>query len=128
VRTPLDQTLALFDCTGRLRSGRIFNNQVLDRERVAELFRTRELLQLLKFIDILVQVRSQFCHRGQDQECEHDKRQNAPYTSKTSATIQHLASRPARPIGKITGFKLACYPTKMGRCLDYGAQLGGCAA
>jgi hypothetical protein len=33
----------------------------------------------------------------------NDKTLNAPYTSRTSANIWHLASPPARPIGKMTG-------------------------
>ena len=59
VRMPLDQTLALLDRSGWRRSGRVFNDRVLDRESVAELLRARELRNLLKCADInrlLVQV------------------------------------------------------------------------
>jgi hypothetical protein len=59
VRTPLDQTLALLDRSGRRRSERMFNDRVLDRESVAELLRARELPKLLKCAGInrfLVQV------------------------------------------------------------------------
>jgi hypothetical protein len=52
VRTPLDQTLALLDRSGRRRSERVFNDRVLDRESVAELLRARELPKLLKCADI----------------------------------------------------------------------------
>jgi hypothetical protein len=37
MRTPLDQTLALLDRSGRRWSERMFNDRVLDRESVAEL-------------------------------------------------------------------------------------------
>ena len=59
VRTPLDQTLALLDRSGRRWSERMFNDRVLDRESVAELLRVRELPKLLKCAGInrfLVQV------------------------------------------------------------------------
>jgi hypothetical protein len=59
VRTPLDQTLALLDRSGRRWSERMFNDRVLDRESVAELLRARELPKLLKCAGInrfLVQV------------------------------------------------------------------------
>ena len=52
VRTPLDQTLALLDRSGRRRSGRVFNDRVLDRESVAGLLKARELRNLLKCADI----------------------------------------------------------------------------
>jgi len=52
VRTPLDQTLALLDRSGRCRSGRVFNDQVLDREGIAGLLKARELRNLLKCGDI----------------------------------------------------------------------------
>ena len=37
----------------------------------------------------------------------NDKTLNAPYTSRTSANIWHLASPPARPIGKMTGILMS---------------------
>jgi hypothetical protein len=52
VRTPLDQTLALLDRSGRRRSGRVFNDRVLDRESVAGCSKPRELRNLLKCADI----------------------------------------------------------------------------
>src|ERR1700677_1938760 len=42
----------------------------------------------------------------------NENKQNAPYTSNTSATIYYLASLAARPINKMTGFEWAYYSTK----------------
>jgi hypothetical protein len=83
VRTPLDQTLALLDRPERCRSGQYLNDRVLDRERVDELLRVRELLKLLNCADInrfLVQVWAQFGRRGQDEECnQRQKAERAVY-------------------------------------------------
>ena len=71
VRTPLDRTLALLYRTGWRRPGRIFNDRGIDREGVVGLLRPDEFLELLKLDEIklfLVQVRSQFGRRGQDEE------------------------------------------------------------
>jgi hypothetical protein len=50
---------------------------------------------------------------AQTRNAINDKKQNAPYTSKTSAIILHLASLAARPINKMTGFKWTYYPPKI---------------
>jgi hypothetical protein len=84
VRTPVDQTLGLLYRTGWRRPGLIFDDRGIDLEGAAGPLSVDELLKLE---EILVQVRSQFCHRGQDQECDNEKIQTAPYISKNSATI-----------------------------------------
>jgi hypothetical protein len=74
VRMPVDQTLGLLDWTGWRRHGLIFNDGGIDLEGVAGLLTADELLKLLKLDEILVQVRSQLCHRGQHQECDQRKK------------------------------------------------------
>jgi hypothetical protein len=67
VQAHSDRRLALLYRTGWRR--RIFNDRGIDRESVAGRLRPDEFLELLKLDEIfLVQVRSQFGHRGQDEE------------------------------------------------------------
>jgi hypothetical protein len=103
VRMPVDQTLGLLDWTGWRRPGLIFNDRGIDLEGVAGLLSADELL---KIEEILVQVRSQFCHRGQDQEC--DQRENTDRAVYLKNQRHHLAPGLSvlMPIGKMTGFKL----------------------
>ena len=71
VQAHSDRRLALLYRTGWRRPGRIFNDRGIDRESVAGRLRPDEFLELLKLDEIklfLVQVRSQFGHRGQDEE------------------------------------------------------------
>jgi hypothetical protein len=71
VRAHTDLRLALLYRTGWRRPGRIFNDRGIDREGVAGLLKPDEFLELLKLDEIklfLVQVRSQFGRRGQDEE------------------------------------------------------------
>jgi hypothetical protein len=68
-RTALE-TLARLDRSGRRRPGRVFDDRVRDREGVAELLRARKLLKRADIKRFLVQVRSQFGHRGPDEECD----------------------------------------------------------
>ena len=63
------ETLARLERSGRRRSERMFNDRVRDREGVDELLRARKLLKRADIKRFLVQVRSQFGHRGQDEEC-----------------------------------------------------------
>jgi hypothetical protein len=83
VRAHSDRTLALLYRTGWRRPGRIFNDRGIDREGVAGRLRPDEFLELLKLDEIklfLVQVRSQFGDRGQDEECEQrQKAERAVY-------------------------------------------------
>jgi hypothetical protein len=48
----------------------MYNDRVRDREGVAELLRARKLLKRADIKRFLVQVRSQFGHRGPDEECD----------------------------------------------------------
>jgi len=85
-----DLTLALLYRTGWRRCRRIFNNRDIDREGVAGRLRAHKLLELLKLDQIklfLVQVRSEFRHAANTRNAINEKKQIAPYTSKTSATI-----------------------------------------
>ena len=98
VRAHTDRRLALLYRTGWRRPGRIFNDRGIDREGVARLLRPDEFLELLKLDEIklfLVQVRSQFCHRGQDQEC--DQRQNTEGAIYLKNQRYHLAPSPLVP-------------------------------
>ena len=73
----------------------IFDNRRLERESVARLLRAHKLLKLLELDEIqlfLVQIRSQLGPAAQTRNAINEKKQSAPYTSKTSATIYHLAS------------------------------------
>ena len=122
VRAHSDRRLALLYRTGWRRLGRIFNNRGIDREGVARRLRPDKFLELLKLDEIklfLVQVRSQVAPAAKTRKAINEKKQTAPYTSKTSATIPppSFASAPACPIRKIADFKLACYSTKMWRYL-----------
>jgi hypothetical protein len=113
VRTPLDQTLGLPYRTGWRRPGLIFDDRAIDLEGVAGLLSTDERLKLFKLEEILVQVRSQFCHRGQDQEC--DQRENTDRAVYLKNQRHHLAPGLSglMPIGKMTGLKLAYYPIQI---------------
>ena len=87
VRTPFDQTLALLDRSGWRRSARVFNDRVLDRETVDELLRARELPKLLKCAGInrfLVQSDLNLATAAKTRNAINDKKQSAPYTSKTN--------------------------------------------
>jgi hypothetical protein len=70
---------------------RIFNNRGIDREGVAGLLRPDEFLELLKLDEIklfLVQVRSlNLATAAKTRNAINEKKQTAPYTSKTSAII-----------------------------------------
>jgi hypothetical protein len=141
---PVDQTLGLLYRTGWRRPGLIFNDRGIDLEGVAGLLSADELLKLE---EILVQVRSQFCHRGQDQEC--NQRENTDRAVYLKNQRHHLAPGLSvlMPIGNMTGFKLVYYPIQMDvlsnkdvevlvpvylRCsligLPFCLQLDGCAA
>jgi hypothetical protein len=87
VRTAVDQTLGLLYRTGWRRPGLIFNDRGIDLEGIAGLLTADELLKLLKLDEILVQVRSQLCCRGQDQECDQREKTHRAVYLKTSATI-----------------------------------------
>jgi hypothetical protein len=76
VQAHTDRRLAPLYRTGWRRPGRIFNDRGIDREGVAGLLRPDEFLELLKLGEIkllLVQIRSQFGHRGQDKETKRPR-------------------------------------------------------
>ena len=70
-RAPWDQTLGPLSRTGRRLQGQYLDDRILVWERVIVRLGVRELLELLKLGKIklfLLQIRSQFGHRRQDQE------------------------------------------------------------
>jgi hypothetical protein len=83
VRAQSDQTLALLYRTGWRRPERLFDDRRLERENIVRPLRVDELFKLLKLDEIklfLLQVRSQFGHRSQDEERDQcDKTNRAIY-------------------------------------------------
>ena len=97
VRAQSDRRLALLYRTGRRRPGRIFNDRGIDREGVAGLLTPDEFLELLKLDEIklfLVQVRSQFGRRGQDEEAINEKNRPRHIPQKRALPSRHLVSHP----------------------------------
>jgi hypothetical protein len=79
VRAHPDRTLALLYRTGWRRPERLFDDRRLERENIVRPLRVDELLKLLKLDEIklfLLQVRSQFGHRGQDEERDQREKTN----------------------------------------------------
>ncbi len=68
MRAPSRGTLALLCSTPQRRPGRLFDDWSLDRENGARPIGTQELPKVDEIKLVLVQVRSQFGHRGQDEE------------------------------------------------------------
>jgi hypothetical protein len=78
-----DRTFAPLYRAGRRRPERLFDDRRLKRESIVRPVKIDELLKLLKLDEIklfLVQVRSQFGHRSQDEERDQcDKTNRAIY-------------------------------------------------